>query len=500
MRWFDGLPRRSLLLLGLCLFACSEERSDGPAPKGSSSGGSESGAAGGGNLGEGSGAGGSGATHGSPLEAEGRNETSLHFVDEAAARGVTGPNHCGSAEHKRYLLEEMGSGCALFDADGDGDQDLYVVDACSLLEAEKPGEDLRPALDGRARLYRNDGAGRFTDVSDVSPTAFRGYGQGVAVADVDNDGDPDLYVSNIGPNRLYVNQGDGTFVDRALDLGVAEPVGWGFATWFWDFDNDGWLDIFAAQSIDDVHVITTDYLGQGTSATWPRLYRNTGGQGFEDVTARAGLGRAMMPMGANYGDVDGDGFPDIYLGTGRPEFQAIVPNLMFRNVEGARFEDETASTGTGLLQKGHGVAFGDVDNDGDIDLFHQAGGMFPGDRSRNALFQNPGYGHRWLGIELHGTTSNRYGVGARIKVTIAEDGATRDIHVVAGDHGSFGGSSLRQLVGLGRAERIDSVEIWWPASGTRQTYTDVAMDRSVRATEGEAVLEPLERRAITLGR
>ena len=124
----------------------------------------------------------------------------------------------------------------------------------------------------------------------------------------------------------------------------------------------------------------------------------------------------MAPMGSNFGDVDNDGFLDLYLGTGDMSYEGLDPNLMFKNVEGAVFEDVTASSGTGHLQKGHGVSFADFDNDGDLDLFVELGGATPGDQGYNALFKNPGHGRHWLKVKLVGTKTNRAALGAGIRV------------------------------------------------------------------------------------
>jgi hypothetical protein len=139
----------------------------------------------------------------------------------------------------------------------------------------------------------------------------------------------------------------------------------------------------------------------------PRLYRNLGSGMFRDVSVEAGLDRAMAPMGANFGDIDNDGFLDIYLGTGNMSYEGLDLNLLFRNVERSFFEDVTSSSGTGHFEKGHGVSFADWDGDGDLDLFVELGGATPGDQAYNALFQNPGHARHWLKIKLVGTKTNR---------------------------------------------------------------------------------------------
>jgi hypothetical protein len=206
---------------------------------------------------------------------------------------------------------------------------------------------------------------------------------------------------------------------------------------------------------------------------------------FRDVTAEVGLDRVVLPMGSNFGDLDNDRFLDIYLGTGKPSFSFLMPNVLFRNDGGRRFEDITAATGTGHLQKGHGVAFANWDRDGDADIFLEAGGAVPGDRAHNVLFQNPGYGNHWLTVKLVGTRTNRAALGAKIRVDLPGLGgaiASRYRTITAGS--SFGGNPLACTVGLGQAKSIRTVEVSWPASSTSQTFRDVPIDKAIEITEG----------------
>ncbi len=267
------------------------------------------------------------------------------------------------------------------DYDGDGDLDLYV------------GNEKGEAGPFPSQLFRNDGNGHFSDVAAAAGVANLRWAKGVAWGDYDNDGDPDLYVSNIGPNRLYRNNGDGTFTDVAESAGVLAPPGPSFATWFFDFDNDGDLDLFVNDYEATPAAVFASYFDGRRSLLAsgnPVLYRNEGGGRFVDVSAAMGLWRPALPMGSNYGDLDNDGWPDVYLGTGNPDFDSLMPNQMYRNVEGRRFDDVTFAGGFGHLQKGHGVAFGDIDNDGDQDLFEEMGGAYPYDTYTNALYENPG--------------------------------------------------------------------------------------------------------------
>ena len=200
------------------------------------------------------------------------------------------------------------------------------------------------------------------------------------------------------------------------------------------------------------------------------------------MTREAGLDMVFSTMGSNYGDFDNDGYLDMYLGTGEPDLSTLVPNRMFKNVAGQRFAEITASSGTGNLQKGHGVACGDWDRDGDTDIFIEMGGAVNGDKYHNILFQNPGHDNHWLTVKLTGRQTNRAAIGARIKVvTGGEMPQTFYRHVSSGS--SFGANPLQQTIGLAKAERIAVLEIYWPTSGTAQVFRDIAVDQAIAITE-----------------
>jgi hypothetical protein len=195
-------------------------------------------------------------------------------------------------------------------------------------------------------------------------------------------------------------------------------------------------------------------------------------------------------MGSNFTDVDNDGFLDFYLGTGTPNYSMLVPNRLFKNVQGKRFADISMSSRTGHLQKGHGVACGDWDRDGNVDLYVQHGGATPGDRFRNVLFQNPGHANHWITVKLIGKKSNRPAIGARIKLACAgRPGKTVYRQVTSGS--SFGGNALQQTIGIGKAEKIATLEVHWPASGTTQVFHDVPVDQAIEVTEFEQSYRPL---------
>ncbi len=338
----------------------------------------------------------------------------------------------------------------------------------------------------RCRLYRNLGDGKFQDVAAAAGVINERCAKGSAWGDYDGDGRLDLFVSNMGQEcRLYHNEGNGKFRDVASQLGIT-GTDTSFACWFWDYDNDGLLDLYVNDYRAKVAEVICDALGlEIAGASRPRFYRNLGSAGFRDIAGEVGLARTMAPMGANFGDLDNDGYLDIYLGTGDMSYEGLEVNLMFRNVEGHYFEDVTTRSGTAHLQKGHGVSFADCDGDGDLDLFVELGGATPGDQSYNALFQNPGPGRHWLKVKLIGTRTNRAALGARIRVDLnAKDGQPRSIHRTVGNNSSFGGNSLVETIGLGETTRVAALTISWPTSRTTQTFRDVAADQAIEITEG----------------
>ncbi len=361
------------------------------------------------------------------------------------------------------------------DYDSDGDLDLFI------------GNEHFPS-----QLFRNNGDGTFADVAREAGVTNDDFAKAAVWGDYDRDSDPDLYVSNFGgPNRLYRNNGDGTFTDAAAELGVEFPLR-SFPAWFWDYNNDGALDIFVSGYEWNVRDIAAAYLGLPALATESdRLYRGDGRGRFLEVGAEVGAARISQPMGSNFGDLDNDGFPDYYLGTGYPAYEGLMPNLLFRNERGLRFVDVTSAAGVGHLQKGHGVAFADFDSDGDLDLFVELGGAYAGDLYPNALFENPGFGNHWLSVKLIGTESNRAGIGARIRADIVEEGSSRSVYRWVTSGGSFGASPLRQHLGLGQAGRIEVLEIYWPTSGTTQQFREVPVDRLIRIREGSPEYETL---------
>jgi FG-GAP-like repeat/ASPIC and UnbV len=383
------------------------------------------------------------------------------------------------------------------DYDNDGLVDVFVCGEYLPPGGDASSEPRDPR--NHCRLFHNRGDGTFVNLAAAAGVTDERCAKGSAWGDYDGDGRIDLFVSNMGQKcRLYHNEGEGKFRDVAPELGVTGPD-FSFACWFWDYDNDGLLDLYVNDYRARVAEVLCSAMGikiQGSSR--PRLYRNLGSARFSDVSTEAGLDRAMAPMGSNFGDVDNDGYLDIYLGTGDMSYEGLDVNLMFRNVRGERFEDITTSSGTGHLQKGHGVSFADWDCDGDLDLFVELGGATPGDQGYNALFQNPGLGRHWLKIKLVGTKTNRAALGAKVRVDVkTKGGQMRSIYRTVGNNSSFGGNSLVEMIGLGDETHAAAIAVSWPTSKTTQAFRDLAAGQSIEITEGSGSFKVLRQPPLT---
>jgi len=292
----------------------------------------------------------------------------VQFLDVTAEAGLDFVYVNGGIGEK-YMPESMGSGAAFFDYDGDGFLDLYIVNGAPL-----PGCQIeeRPVN----VLYRNEGDGTFADVTLETGVGDAGYGMGTAVGDYDDDGDRDLYVTNVGPNVLYRNEGDGTFTDVTLAAGVGDD-GWGTNAAFVDYDNDGDLDLYAANylvfNVEDhiecwqgkirVYCAPTAYKGQSGV-----LYRNEGDGSFANVTKEAGLfSTDGRQLGAVFGDFDDDGDQDLFIANDK------TPNFLFQNNGDGTFVETGLTVGVAYSEDGEpesvmGVDLGDYDNDGRLDI------------------------------------------------------------------------------------------------------------------------------------
>ncbi len=350
-----------------------------------------------------------------------------------------------------------------------------------------------------SELFLNNGDGTFTEVSHAVGIDVDAFVKGVTWGDVNNDGLPDLYISVLGgANRLFINKGgtspkDWKFVETANAGGTSLPM-MSFATWFWDFDHDGWEDLmvlsYDIRNSGALHdAVAAEYRKMPMQVESSRLYHNNGDGTFTDVTKQVGLDdKVIFAMGANFGDLDNDGWLDFYVGTGNPDLRSVIPNRMFHNIGGKRFNEVTLEGGFGHLQKGHAPAFADFNRDGAEDIYMVVGGAYQGDVFTSVLFESPGWPTRnWITLELEGTAANRSAIGARVQLIVSDSsGRERTLYRTVGTGGSFGSSALQLHVGLGAASTVKEVRVAWPdLQRSKTVYTNLAVRQSYRITQGK---------------
>ena len=377
--------------------------------------------------------------------------------------------------HAAGVADAQSSFCAAWaDYDNDGYLDLYIADGV--------------IGDGAANvLYHNNGDGTFTNTADEAGVAHTGNSLGTAWGDYNKDGYMDLHLVNYGQsNVLYRNNGDGTFTDVTLETGMNLRITAAFVTFFLDVDNDTDLDIFISNSGSFEAFIAGQIAGAALHDSDRQvLYRNNGDGTFTDVTREVGLFCAFGAMGANFGDVNNDGYLDIYLATGAPQMGRLERDALFLNngtQKSISFTDATVALGLGNLGKGHGVTFGDADGDGDVDIYVPVGGAFIGDQWHNLFYQNRGTDCNYITVELVGVKSNRDGIGA--KVTLTVDGGSIYREVSSG--GGFGSTNSIPLeIGLGKNTRVKVLDIVWP-SGLVDTYRNLSVNQRLVITEGSS--------------
>ena len=417
------------------------------------------------------------------------------FTDVSQKAGVAGNG-------KRW-----NTGCAFVDYDRDGRLDLFVANYIDLDLATAPVPESGPCMyksvmvacgppglqGGKNILYHNNGDGTFTDVSEATGI-FRAngtYGLGVLTADFDNDGWPDIYVANDSTaSALYHNKKNGTFEDIAIEAGCAlSPDGKpqaGMGVSAGDYDLDGNLDI-----------VKTNFAGDT-----PSLYHNVGGGSFEDATFTAGLGAHTQYLGWGCGffDFDNDGWPDILICNGHvyPEVEQLKTEagyaqrkLLYRNLRNGHFADVSLQAGSGISDPvaSRGCAFGDFDNDGDIDVVVNTVNDYP-----QLLRCDSKVDNNWIKVRTIGTKSNRSGIGARLVCVTHLPGESKPHQQI--DEVRSGGSyisqnDLRVHFGLGKAEKVDLLEIRWP-SGQIDTVKDIKANQLIFVKEGEGVTRTVQ--------
>jgi tetratricopeptide (TPR) repeat protein len=359
-------------------------------------------------------------------------------------------------------------------------------------------------------LFINNKNGTFTNVAKEWGLEVGVFAKGVTSGDYDKNGWPDIFVSAMsGHKLLFRNLGFNG--ERCVFENVTVPSGFGkenypsFPTWFFDYDNDGWLDIFVCNYEFDKtlsYYAAKEALRPSSDPEGkPFIYRNNGDGTFTNVSNRLGLNKVAFSMGSNFGDINNDGWLDFYLATGNPSYQSLVPNKLFVNLGGQKFADATVSSRTGNLQKGHGVSIADLDNDGDQDIHVKMGGAYRGDAFFNSFYMNPGQNtNNWIYLTLEGVQTNRLAIGAKITVKFRENGKERMIYRELNSGGSFGASPFRREIGIGRATVIDEISIQWPVSGLIQTLKNVEPNQHLKIKEGVAEFEKLPVQKLTFKR
>lgn len=359
--------------------------------------------------------------------------------------------------------------------------------------------------DHPCELYINNGDETFRNVAKEAGCDVTGFIKGVVSGDYNNDGWQDIFVTSLSGERYLLQNlgsksGVPAFQDVTQSSGIDARKARTFPAWFWDYNNDGALDIFAGDFTFELPIssyFAAESLdGRGTNGTM-LIFHNNGDGTFEEVSEQLGTAKTAFAMSGNFGDIDNDGFLDFYLGTGNPELESIVPNKMFKSVEGKSFVDVTTKARVGHLQKGHAIAFADVNNDGSQDVFIEMGGAYKGDGFQNAFYVNPGQANanNWITIELEREGKKNI-IGTRLKLTVTDAGVKRNIFRDVNSGGSFGASPLRCEIGLGKATVIERLEIAWH-TGRIQVFENIQPNQYLRITEGSKKLETIVLKRLT---
>ncbi len=446
---------------------------------------------------------------------------------EAGLVGITGGSHCNQADYNNdgytdiyivrggWLKKEAGKKHpnSLLKNNGDGTfsdvtsqvglLSYYASHTASWGDFNNDGWiDLFVGNEnGVSQLFENR-KGYFYDVSKLSRLYVDELVKGSYWGDYNKDGLQDLFVSISGKrNLLMTNMGmnsDGqfTFNDTAPYAGVTDPKS-SFPCFLFDFNNDTFLDIFVSSYPMSIQLLSEQYVNEVENIEYSCLFLNNQDGTFRNIAKKVNLHRSIESMGLNFGDIDNDGWLDFYVGTGFPSLDAIIPNLLFRNDKGKQYQ-EVSNAGFGHLQKGHGISFADLDNDGDQDLYHSLGGFVKADGFWNILLENPGNENHWINLRLEGVSSNRSAIGAEILLKLKNNHSSRTIYRVVGTGGSYGSSSLQQEIGLGDYDQIQTLEIFWPATEIKQQFNNVKANTFYFIKENSDKLQIMKRKKVNM--
>ena len=360
------------------------------------------------------------------------------------------------------------------DVNRDGYLDLFI------------GNESKKQQSNKCELFINQKDGTFKEESTAyNLPNLTGFVKGVTFGDFNNDKWPDLYISVLGGKNLLFKNEAGKFKEIGESAGVDAPI-FSFPCWFWDVNNDGLQDIFVSSyELSNLKDLSDDFAKElqdiKTKSNKSKLYINNGDETFSEQSVDYNIDKSLYAMGANFGDLDNDGWLDFYVGTGAPDFSTIIPNRMFHNKDGKTFEEVTSAGGFGHIQKGHGIGFADFDNDGDQDIYAVMGGAFEGDKFTNVYFENPISKNNWVNIALEGSLSNKSAIGARLELKLNNG---RTIYYTINTGGSFGSNSLEAEIGLGTAKKIKQLNITWPNS-ENQIIRNLQVNKKYLITEGE---------------
>ena len=291
----------------------------------------------------------------------------------------------------------------------------------------------------------------------------------MSATDYDNDGDVDMFISNFGGNNqliknLLTETGELKFTDVTQAANVTGPKD-SFSCMFFDYSNDGHEDLFVGgYGSSSVSEACRAYLGLTPKTGTSVLYRNLGNGTFQDVTGGMGLNNILNVMGMNHGDLNADGYEDIYIGTGSPSFSNLIPNRLFINDGGTNFVEKTYESRTGSLQKGHGISFADLDNDGDLEIYAALGGWYTGDNFKDFIFST-NRKFKGLKLRLKGNASNVLGIGVKVEAVFDDRKIFRQLF----NSSSFGNNPLSVYLGQSHPSQLKSVTVYWPSGGITQT-------------------------------